>query len=501
MLIGGAGVRRQNVSNGISFFVCSTASLSFTTASLFFTIALCAITIALDFAVQGFSVPAAIAQSSAEAQAVEPVPETPRTPETSNLPRTPARRELQAEVRNYRELIATLRDSLEFEESNGLGLSSDQRERLEGNISEISDVISQISEELAELEFEIKDNRLSLVNEEGEGIVINLPEDLDEQMSQGIQAITQLILAETDSIDFDHAKDWDWNRFRPKPPEAPQRVINGNIIKIWDDVEISDTEDVRGQVVVIFGNAKVDGRVDGNVVTVFGNLLLSEDSEVSGTAVAAGGYLDQAPGAEVGDVVSVDFLRIGKGNGWQKFGLLDGWSFAITQAGFLLTLVLGIIAVMILPQQRLERIVATLQESPLPSLGVGTLGAIGGHFAIAIILVVLVLTVIGVPIALLVALGLLIVVLAAIVTCSAAVGQFIWRTLTGESRSLLLAVAVGMIVLHLPSFIGSLLAVTSNASAAASVFSIIGVLIKTIAYLLGLGAIIISRFGLKSSSS
>jgi len=162
---------------------------------------------------------------------------------------------------------------------------------------------------------------------------------------------------------------------------------------------------------------------------------------------------------------------------------------------------LALVAVFILPLKRIERVIAVLRESPLPSFGMGAVAAIGGHFAVAIILMVLVLTVIGVPLALLVALGLLLVVLAAIVACSATVGQILCEKITGESQSIWLAVIVGMVVLHSVSFVGAVLAVTGGATAVASVLSLVGALIKTFAYLFGLGAIINSRFGLKSHSA
>lgn len=467
MLTRGAGVGRICVSSGISLFLCLLALVSL---------------------LQGLTAPAALSFQSES---------FPETEEPSKPPKTPERRQLRAEVGNYRDIIAALRDSLKLEETNGFGLSLDQRERLEGNIVEITDVIAQISEKLSELEFEIKDNRLSLVNELGEGIIINLPDDLDQRMSEGIQAITQFILAESDSIDFSHARNWDWKGFRPDPPKPAKRVINGNIIKIWDDAEISASEDVRGQVVVIFGDAQIDGRVDGNVVTVFGNLLISDGAEVTGTAVAVGGYLDQESEASVGNVVSVDLLRIGQKDGWQDFYLLGGWSFLITEVGFVLTLFLAIIAVFVLPRKRIEHVISTLQNSPLASLGLGTLAALAGHITVAILLVVLVLTVIGMPLALLVTLALALLVLAAIVACSAAVGQYICKMVTGQCRAHWLAVLVGMLVLHSVSFVGSVLAQTSESATIVSTFVILGILIKMTAYLLGLGAIIISRFGLK----
>ncbi len=84
---------------------------------------------------------------------------------------TANRDSLMTEIREYSEMIRGLRDSLSLDQG-GLELSPAQREKLEGSIAEISDVIERISSEMSRMEFEIKDNRISLVNEAGEGIVI-----------------------------------------------------------------------------------------------------------------------------------------------------------------------------------------------------------------------------------------------------------------------------------------------------------------------------------------
>lgn len=408
---------------------------------------------------------------------------------------TTDRDSLRTEIQHYTEMIRSLRDSLTGADS-GLDLSPAQREQLEGSIDDISQVIERISDEMSRMEFEIKDNRISLVNEAGEGIVINVPEDLDEQVSQGIEAITKVILSELpDSIDFDHSNKWDWNRFQPKPPPPSRRIINGNIVKVWDDVQISDKEDVRGNVVVIFGDAEISGRVDGSVVTVFGNLLLAETAEVTGTVVAAGGYLDQDPGARVDDVVAVDPLRRGQGDGW--FGLLahDGMSFLIYEGTFLLTVLLAVVAVAATPGRRFDRITAYLRSAPMPSLGVGVLAAMGGHLLVAVLMAVLILTVIGLPLALLVGLLLLVVVVVSVAVCGAVVGERLCAVFGGRCHSPWLVVLVGMTALHLVSFLGSVLGLTGGSEALASGAIVCGMAIKIVAYLLGLGALVLSRFG------
>jgi hypothetical protein len=458
------------------------------------------ILIALGVLAQGLLVPGARSQVDVRDKA-DPAPapsQPPQKPARLFEVMTGAstdRDSLMIEIQQYTEMIRGLRDSLTSDQK-GLQLSPDQREKLEGSIKDISQVIERISQEMSRMEFEIKDNRISLVNEAGEGIVINVPEDLDAQVSEGIEAITKVILSELpDSIDFDHSKKWDWNRFQPKAPPPARRIINGNIVKVWDDVQISAKEDVRGNVVVIFGDAEVSGRVDGSVVTVFGNLLLAETAEVTGTVVAAGGYLDQDPGAQVEDVVAVDPLRQGQGDGWLSFFTHDGMSFLIFEGTFLLTVLLAVVAVAATPRRRFDRITAYLRGAPMPSLGVGVLAAMGGHLLVAVLMAVLILTVIGLPLALLVGMLLLVVVVVSVAVCGAVVGERLCALFGGRCHSPWLVVVVGMTALHLVSFLGSLLGLTGGSEMLASGLIILGATIKILAYLLGLGALALSRFG------
>ena len=411
---------------------------------------------------------------------------------------TTSRDSLMVEIRKYSRMVAEMRDSLS-QGGMDIELSDEQREAMEENIENISEVIGTIGVELSQLEFEIRDNTISLVNEAGEGIIINIPENLDEHLSEGLEILSQVILSELpDSIDFDATQGWDWSSFAPHAPPAPRKIVHGNVIKVWDDLHVSRHEDIRGDVVVVFGNAEISGRVDGNVVVVFGNLLLDESAEVTSKIVSVGGRLDQDPGAEVGDVVAVDLLPGDRDSGLLGYlgqGILP---FLMCQGTFLLTLILAIIAVVAAPQQRFESVMATLRQSPGPSLGVGLVTALVGHLVVAILMVVLILTVIGVPLALLVFLALVIVIIVSVAVCGAALGSRICRMLgTGCSKPWL-TVVVGMAVLHLVSFLGSVVSMSDNLGPIADTLVVLGVVIKTLAFLFGLGALVLSRFGSKN---
>lgn len=413
---------------------------------------------------------------------------------------TSSRDSLMVEIRRYSRMIGDMRDSL-VQGGGDFELSRDQRVIIEQNIEEISQVIEQIGVELSELEFEIKDNTISLVNEAGEGIIINIPENLDERLSEGLELLSQIILSELpDSIDFDHGHGWDWSGFAPHTPAAPRKIIQGNIIKIGNDLHVPFGDDVRGDVVVVFGNAEIAGRVDGSVVVVLGNLLLDDTAEVTGEVVSVGGRLDQDPGAEVGDVVSVDLWPRGFDGGLAGIlgqGILP---FLMCQGAFLLTLLLAVITVVAIPEKRFKAITETLARSPGPSLGLGLITAIVGHMMVAVLMAVLILTVIGVPLALLVFLALVIVIIISVAVCGAVLGTRICGMVSSGCPSAWLTVVVGMSALHLVSFLGSVLSLSSGLEGVANILVVLGVVIKTVAFLLGIGALTVSRFGARQPS-
>lgn len=118
-----------------------------------------------------------------------------------------------------------------------------------------------------------------------------------------------------------------------------------DIVRVFSDAKVTSGEDVPN-VVVVFGDARVDGHVHGRVVVVGGDLTLNgtvdqnvvvvcgsakfgPHATVDEEAVVVLGELDQAPGAKVrGQTTEVNFVRFAPflrniGH-WVKNGLLFG---------------------------------------------------------------------------------------------------------------------------------------------------------------------------------
>jgi uncharacterized RDD family membrane protein YckC len=195
---------------------------------------------------------------------------------------------------------------------------------------------------------------------------------------------------------------------RPQAPESPPPDVEPQIdwehwgnpaLRIGQDYTLKAGDAAR-EVVVIFGNATIDGRVASNVVVIFGTARLSNLSSVGDSLIVVGGSAFAAAGAEVED----DLVVIGGGfeaepgfspDGqhvvigpralggrleaivpWITRGLLWGrpivpnlpWVWTVVALFFLVYLILGLIF-----DGPVRASVAALTEKPLTAFVVGLL--------------------------------------------------------------------------------------------------------------------------------
>ncbi len=139
--------------------------------------------------------------------------------------------------------------------------------------------------------------------------------------------------------------------------------------------------EVDGDMVVVFGDAIVDGPIKGDFVTVMGSTKLGPNARLDGDCVVVGGRLDKDPGAQVRhEPVEVSFgILFGwlKPLGyWMKTGLLLGRPLPLT-SGLAWTLVILHFAIyfiifLLLPKP-VEACLKVIQTQTLPAFLVGLL--------------------------------------------------------------------------------------------------------------------------------
>lgn len=175
---------------------------------------------------------------------------------------------------------------------------------------------------------------------------------------------------------------------------------------------------VTGDLVVVGGSATVKrgGRVIGNASTVGGGLTLEEGARIEGNVSVVGGKLDRAPGAFIGGAVEGTGVHGDdvpaatettthddrEGGGWR----LAEAAHSIGQrvSSFSLLFVLGCVMLALLGG-RMDRMRAEVAAHPMRSFAFGVLGL----FVLPITFVMLCITVVGIPIAIV---GLLLLVVA-----------------------------------------------------------------------------------------
>lgn len=408
-----------------------------------------------------------------------------------------ARDELRDQIRYYSEQVRALRDSLA-----ATGRDTLQAGEIESTIVQLSEAIGAITQQLAELELEVIDNRVSLRDGRGGQVTLDVPENLSEQLSTGLSSITRMFLDELpDTVHIgDMETGFTWTkgeqglRFAPVKPRRERRVIDGGVVKVTDDLAVDTDEDVLGDVVAVMGDATVAGLVRGDVVVVLGDLHLAETAEVQGKIVVILGQMDRDPGAKVADVTVVN-----PGGAGARSGLADlyrGWGALVAFQGlFLVLLMLALLLLAFVSRDRVTALVDVAERRTGPCVGLGALALVGGHVVVLGLSALLVLTVIGIPVALLVLAALLLLDLAAIGIGAILVGRMVCRRLGWACPMPWRELIVGFVVLQTLPFLASLLSVTLGSSAPIMALAWLGGLLKLLSFVAGLGALLIGRFG------
>lgn len=397
----------------------------------------------------------------------------------------------------------SLRQELRARQDRLKQLRKDMSGRSDKDVTEamagLEEIIGEIQTELNELQVEVRDNTIFFSNPSGD-LRISIPENLGDRFSESINAITATILSEIpDSVDFQReirrfqeaGDSWSWSTGFGGEDRKPRRkrVIGDDIIALDDDALVAEDELVQGDVVVVKGDATVLGEVTGNVVVLGGELTLGEDAVVHEKAVVIFGDMRRDAESEVRGGVRV--IASG-GDGDDLASLLTGQVGAAAKVAVVVVMImLVLLAAAVFPARRTVVVDRTLRSRPGPSFGMGLLWLTIGHLIFLVILVVLVATVIGIPLALLLGLAYVLLGLMAIGVTARILGE----RFTGGDRAFT-ALFIGLLLLSVPGLMGAVLGGSvAGSSGLGSLLELLGVMIHATAYSLGAGALLLSRFG------
>jgi hypothetical protein len=272
------------------------------------------------------------------------------------------------------------------------------------------------------------------------------------------------------------------------------QVIGEDVVRFGDDIIIEEDEAVDGDVVAIFGSIIVDGTVDGNVVAIFGELTVGPTGEIDGDGVSVGGNVTKEPGGVIrGETTSVGFgpdylprRGVFRGGFFRTGGrllLFVVWTIVL--------IVLGLIIVAI-ARGPVERVCTRARKE---AFKMGLIGLLAEVLLIPVCLL-FIITIIGIPVGVLVLpLVFALALLLGYVGVSVAVGG---RIGNGSEKSVYMSVALGIFVLQGLAILGGILKLPGGPIGfVGTVINVIGWAVIYVAATVGLGAVIMSKFGTK----
>jgi len=240
--------------------------------------------------------------------------------------------------------------------------------------------------------------------------------------------------------------------------KRPRKRSHKERVRFGGDVEVAADESF-GDVVAIGGNLQIAGDVK-DAVAVGGDVHVTSSGEVRGDAVSVGGRLVIDPGGQVaGDRVEVGAEHFGRGvvdgllgireahTHWEHWRTPFRWLRGV--ALFLVCFVLGLIVVAIAPSRMLA-VGEALWRRPL-TMG---LWGLGGAVASALLLALLCVTLIGIPLVPLVAVGIVLAVFAGFTALALRLGSVLP---IGAQKSAALSLALGtamLVVVQYVPFVG-----------------------------------------------
>lgn len=315
--------------------------------------------------------------------------------------------------------------------------------------------------------------------------------------------------------------------------DLDNKVAFGNTVRVGRDEVASDVVsigggvkvdgEVRGDAVSIGGEAKINGRVTGEVVAIGGDVELGPEAEVLGDIVAVGGRVRREDGSSVlGEVSEVDWGDFdwnwdgGWFNGWQGdwFPRLGerppffrlGKVFELVRSIIFTGLLIALSGLVLLVAPGVVDRVGSAAASNLLTMFVVGLGVeIFFIPALAIVCLLLSVTVIGIPFAiLLIPVAVVSLALAFVLGyagSAAAAGNWCRGRFEGVSHvaaGSFGALALGVLAIQALALIADLLGFLGLPWFFRAMFWFPGILICYVAWTVGLGAVCMTRFGASS---
>jgi len=296
----------------------------------------------------------------------------------------------------------------------------------------------------------------------------------------------------------------------PEPPERERRVVYRDIVRIGRQVRVEVDEQVRGSIVVIGGSLVVNGEVRGDITMIGGSATFGPEALARREVTMIGGRLTSAPGArflrgvnEIGfDMIDLDFSEFGglprirlPRPSRQVFRSLDLVGTLVRFAFFGL---LGSVVLLVAAGSS-ERVARRVALEPVKSGVVGFLAQLLFVPLLITGILLLVVTIIGIPLLVLVPV-VLVAALVVMVLGFTGVVQGVGQLFTGgagqSGRSTFVLLWLGLAIVMTPTLFGEALGLMGTPFGFFAVMlGITGFVVEYVAWTTGMGAVILNQFG------
>ena len=294
------------------------------------------------------------------------------------------------------------------------------------------------------------------------------------------------------------------NAEETEPASSPRRQVRrGDLVRFGGTVTVGRDEVLEGDVVAIGGSADIDGEVTRDVTVIGGSLNLGPEAIVRQDVAVIGGSLNRSPGARIdGKVDDVGFgarfpvrRRFGRNFPlWMPFlrvGGLIGTLLRVT------LLILSTLVVVTLGGGFVEAIADRTATEPLRSGFAGLLAELLFVPMVVITIVVLAVSIIGIPLLILVPFAMVLAVVPMLVGFTGVayqVGRFASNRL-GIKRGPYALVPLGVLLIVGITLIARIVALAGGfvfAIVVAGPLAAVGSLAEYAAWTIGIGAVILT---------
>jgi hypothetical protein len=296
----------------------------------------------------------------------------------------------------------------------------------------------------------------------------------------------------------------------PAERDMGRHRSGGDRVRIFGDIMVREDEQISGQAVAVVGSVRIDGEVRDQVVAVLGSVTLGPKAVVEGDVVSVGGRVHRAEGSRIrGNVTEVAFadpnlhFNFTPLFDWTDFDLVDGFGAVPRLIGstfrFGLLVLLASMA-LLFARRTVEASAQRVSDTPIQSTLVGIAAQILFLPVLLLTAVVLAMTVIGIPlIFVIVPFAVFLLLLLALAGFSGtvyAIGQWTRRRLGLGAGPAFLDALLGVGVVLLPVLVARLIALGGWVGAPIALLLLtIGFAIEYLVWSSGFGAVLANAFG------